>query len=263
MVRKGTLSRVFDAVVQKMATLRHFSCDGEWEKFSPQQSKEDFYKEMTEGLPRGTKIEMTLNKGRLGDFSYRYARGKKHFAFSRVFADKSVYHNSAKVSLALQSQHIARTVNRNLFRLYARLGIEEAVIAANEIGVYAWARIGFVPDKNAWLGPLRKKIGERLDYLERNPSRKTGPLPKKYIATLRKALKSEDPKMFWFIVDQQLEYYGMPMGKLLTLPNPLFSGKDLSYNGTFKMKDPESVNRFNAYVKQEVLPCKKTPKPKT
>jgi len=44
----------------------------------------------------------------------------------------------------------------------ARFGIHTITIEAQDIGRYAWARFGFVPDRTAWMRSVRVEARRRL-----------------------------------------------------------------------------------------------------
>ena len=66
----------------------------------------------------------------------------------------------------------------------------------------------------------------------------------------------DDPKTLWFIVDQEHKYCEISLGKVLTLPVDGLPNKigfdetykKLEWKGTLDMKDPDCINRYQAYL---------------
>lgn len=141
---------------------------------------------------------------------------------------------------------------------------------ANYMGAYAWARIGFMPEQKDW-NSLKDELGKRLDFIEQHPPQKEGLLPYTYIDALRKALASDDPKSYWFIVDQEHSCYGTSLGKLLTLPlkelPESFSRpgaeaglrSELTWHGFLDLNDSDCARRFEACMKPDI---KRSPAPR-
>jgi hypothetical protein len=235
-------------------------------KFS-QGTPQEFYTKMTKGLPPQTELGVLLNE----DGSLKFLRyicnskddpAKTFFQFYYPFSGTSVSSAGAEVQPALQEMGISRTVNNNIIGLCFETGMQEAQISADGIGIYAWARIGFVPTRDSW-NKLRERIEERLKFFEESPSPQDGPLPHEYVDAIHKVLASDDPKSYWFIVDQEYPYYGTSLGKLLTLdafdlPNNipwdqaalkmLEDFDDLELAASFNINDPDCAKRLAAYL---------------
>ena len=226
-----------------------------WKKFTP-DTPAGFYADMTRGLPSGTKIELRLkDDGEFKKIEYTH----NHFFYSRYKDEPGiVYHGGAEVHSRHQRSGITRQVNKNLFGFYKKQGIKSVEIHAGEVGAYTWARTGFVPSLKSWKG-LAGSIGDRLDFLTGHSTPENS-LPEDYVKTLRSVLQNDDPKNFWFIVDQRYECYGQPLGKLLTLEwkegfvPPAFPKTDdprlaraLCWAGQLDMQDPDCVARMEAY----------------
>ena len=255
----------------------HFHMDDEtrkaWPLFSS-DSPEKFFREMTEGLLKGTQLHLVLYPdGDLKSITYNYNfnshfdRGEEFYSFQRHFSNGRAFHAGASVSGNLQGKGIGKIVNAHLFELYKKIGIKDINIAADFIGAYAWARLGFVPTQKSW-DEIKESIGKRLDFIEAHPSQKDGPLPSRYVDILRKALAADDPKSLWFIVDQETSYYGTTLGKLLTLPLDILPKsfpkeksqriswglKNFIWSGLLDMQDPDCVIRFKAYLYADKKP---------
>lgn len=238
-----------------------YSKDAEkaWSLFSA-DSPQKFFRTMTEGLPQGTRLELSLNpNGTLEYLKYGCGNENKDFYFYNFFGSNYADYLKAHVYRSLQGKGIGRIINGHLFRLYQKIDMRNIIIEAHAIGVYAHARTGFVPTQESW-DILREHIGRRLDFIEQNPSRQDGRLPSSYIDTLCKVLASDDPKSYWFIVDQEYPYFGTSLGKVLTLNFPLrpediqlvrpmpWTREECAWGGSLNMKDPDCIRRFEAYL---------------
>ena len=239
-----------------------------WNAFS-ELSPEEFYKELAQDLPKETKLYLELSEqGELQNINHIYTKGKnKGFNFYRVFEeDNRAFHAKASVK-NMFNEDVAKIVNRNLFNFYLKSEIKNADIDAEDIGVYAWARAGFIPDDKSW-DNIKYIIEERLDFLEEHPSLEDGQLPYDVVDNIRSVIKSDDPKGYWDIVDQDYLYYDMPLGKILTLPllrlpdelldtaeaEDVFREK-LDWKGSFEVKEKSaSIKRFNSYIGSCIKP---------
>jgi hypothetical protein len=184
---------------------------------------DDFYREMTEGLPEGTRLHVeTTRTGRLKKLSYEFGEvgdpGEKYFYFNRVFSrsGRCVEHDEDKVGHKLQRKGINRTVNAHVFRLNERIGITSAFLLAQGVGAYTQAKLGFYPDRTA-VGELAPRMSDFIDWLEAHPPKGQPRLPKHFVNALRRWDERGDGRDFWFLADQALPYRGMPLGKLLTV----------------------------------------------
>ena len=207
---------------------------------------QDFYKNMTRDLPEETNVRLHINnRGELTRLYILYSEGSdKRFSFNRSFKGKKVSHISADV-VGMQDRGVSKIANRNLFNFYLQCGLEKASIKVGDIGVYAWGRVGFVPNSNGW-NNIKYLVEKRLDFLEANPSVEDGPLPNSLVEPIRKVLSSPDAKNYWFIVDQEYSYHGLSLGKLLTLPIDKLPEKILDiydFDGDFN-DDCYEVNEF-------------------
>ena len=242
-----------------------------WQSFTA-QSRQEFYKDITQGLGPGTQVSLTLNtKGKLCTIDMRYESkdGESCFHFIRNFSHRTdgivASHVLASVSSSMQGKNTARMVQRNLLRLYEKIGVRKINIQTAFAGVYVWARMGFVPDLSEWTS-LKRHIGDRLTFLEQYPPRDEGALPSAVVGLLRKTLEDTDPKNLWLVVDMEKKCHGMPLGKLLTMPwekkylsegFPLQEAlrygvqQGLFWDGALDLKDADCLSRAKAYLGTE------------
>ena len=109
--------------------------------------------------------------------------------------------------------------------LYQKMGLSRVDTHANiDVGGYAWARYGFVPEKSYWRDMSS-------DYLENQINRVVGDPDAK--SALQKLMASDDPKALWAIADSD---HG----------RDLLIGSD--WYGSLDLKDPATVVRFRDYV---------------
>ena len=90
----------------------------------------------------------------------------------------------------------------------------------------AWARYGFVPDSHGWRS-LANNVARGVDRLQATTREKS---------RLRELLASRDPKTIWDVADSKF-------GKQLLLGQ--------NWDGTLDLKDRDSNERFDAYVKPQ------------
>lgn len=184
--------------------------DAAWRDFS-RRKPEDFYRDMTSGLPQGTEVICTIFRARQ-EITLRHPA----FTFTRFIVGGDVaYHNNGDITAAKRGQGIAQAVNRNMMSWYAEKNIERIRLVTDNVGTYLWARAGFVPDAAEWKH-LRRSLSRRLDFLEAHPPQ-DGPLPDGCVKKLRALLRDDDPKSYWAVVDQTQPVYGLPVGRALTM----------------------------------------------
>lgn len=232
------------------------------------------YRELAQGLPEGTKVDITAD--RRGYIEKLTIHGEG-FKFHREFSlrKKTVHHDHDNVSDTLRDMGIGRTINRNLFLFYEKIGIENITIEPERIGTYAWARMGCIPTAYDWRG-LVSVAHRRLNFLQANPCPTNGPIPEEKMAALRATLRETDPRSFWKIVDDKTACYGMTLGKILTLPLKNlprgFSRIEIDFpnaleyhrwKGGMSLKDEACMARARKYLRLQTheKPAPKNPHP--
>lgn len=127
-----------------------------------------------------------------------------------------------------------------------RLGINVITVEAEDIGRYAWARFGFVPDRGSWNFQVRVEAVRRLQMAR-------GQLSSQAYAAYREVLDMERPEMIrevasWtdMVDSRHMDDRGYPLkvelGKALLLETPA------NWFGEFRLDDPESMTIFRRYV---------------
>jgi hypothetical protein len=125
---------------------------------------------------------------------------------------------------------IAKELLANQVALYQKTKGEinsVSLTADINVGTYAWAKYGFVPDKPAWdKVRSRYKIPDHFDKVDRD--------------ALSSMLGSEDPKMIWAVSDYKSKATGKKLGWDIL--------RQQEWHGVLNLNDPESMTRFNAYI---------------
>ena len=165
-----------------------------------------------------------------GDFIFSFFKNEKT-------GKTHAYHDLLSLKDSFQGKDTAKTVLRNNFRLYDELGMDHVdLTAAITVGGYAWARYGWQLKDNDWNHEnINKQVEKRLKELDLKPSTRK---------TLRKLLKSNDPKKLWTISDMRQTV--IKDGKETTLGKALLLGTN--WQGTFDLKDADSRRRLEHYI---------------
>ena len=133
------------------------------------------------------------------------------------------------VNPGLQGKGIAKEVLRGNIDTYKKLDIGVVKTFANiDVGAYAWAKYGYVPDESSW-----RRLQSDLE-IEVSAMSGVG-IPSKAADGLLELIYSSEPKALWAIADS-------PYGK------ELLTGTDISWYGTLDIDDKESMQRFDAYI---------------
>ncbi|MCA9779646.1 MAG: hypothetical protein KC800_23120, partial [Candidatus Eremiobacteraeota bacterium] len=165
-----------------------------------------------------------------GDFIFSFFKNEKT-------GKTHAYHDLLSLKDSFQGRDTAKTVLRNNFRLYDELGMDHVdLTAAITVGGYAWARYGWQLKDSDWNHEnINKQLEKRLKELDLKPSTRK---------TLRKLLKSNDPKKLWTVSDMRQTV--IKDGKETTLGKALLLGTN--WQGTFDLKDADSRRRLEHYI---------------
>lgn len=249
-----------------------------WPLFS-EKTPDEMYEALTKGLPKGTEVEIVLtDEGKLDTLCFNYTGSEGKFTFNRYHpsdaGENVMDHMTGSVNQSLRGSGTSRKVQANTFRLYEECGIEKATLSAQDMGAYAWAKLGFAPTEDAWEG-LTIHLNERLDFLTNNPPPE-GALPQAVVDKMRDAVNADDPKKLWDVADEKHACYGTTLGKVMLMPfNELpesFPVKQaenaglnarLSWDGELDMKDTDCVQRYKKYLYGDRQPAATVPAPAT
>jgi hypothetical protein len=174
-----------------------------------------------------------------------------------------VYHAYFKISDDFQGKNIAKDFLKHSMATYQTLGVKDIKLHANiDVGGYAWAKYGFVPEPNDWK-KLKLRMLKRLTYMKDNKFL----IDDETMNHVEQMLLSEDPATIRKIADLTIPVKILPIGPDTEYPEYSFQkfieinadktmslGKALLLNddwhGKFDLNNKESMNRFNAYVNQ-------------
>ena len=148
---------------------------------------------------------------------------------------QTAYHGYLKFYGPEQAKGNAKQLLRNQVDIYNKMGLKGVELTANiDIGGYAWAKYGFMPDQEEWSN-LQLGLRPALNRMQRNG------LDPATAAQAGYLINDPDPRAIWSLSD-------------ITAKSPEGStvGKDLlagtGWHGKLDLTDPESMERFNAYV---------------
>ena len=145
---------------------------------------------------------------------------------------------------ANQDRRRGRLLMADLIDTAARLGIRRIEIEAEDVGRYAWARFGFLPDRTAWNYHVRIEARRRL-------LRSRGEIGDERFAYCASVLDQENPAAIREVVSwtDEVRSYSSPTDRD-DLPKPTTLGRALvlevqaQWFGSFDLDDPESMAIF-------------------
>jgi GNAT superfamily N-acetyltransferase len=151
------------------------------------------------------------------------------------------------VPFAEQRRGRGRLLMADLIDTAGRLGIRQVTVEAQDIGRYAWACIGFVPDKASWNYQVRIEGLMRL-------LRSRQEIDPTTFSAYQDILARDNPLLIrevirWnLLVNSVQDYDGdgnpakIPIGKAVLLEALT------QWYGVFDLDDPDTMRIFNAYV---------------
>ena len=112
--------------------------------------------------------------------------------------------------------------------IYDNMGIKKVSVHANiDVGGFAWARYGFVPDQPSWNG-IKTHVRNRMVRLEPGVQ-----------SAVKKILSSSDPKAIRQLAAIKTKHEGQPIGSYLL--------KNSDWYGTIDMEDNEAYSLTREY----------------
>lgn len=155
--------------------------------------------------------------------------------------EPSVHHQLLELDPELQGQGVAKELLANSIELYEQAGINRVTLmAALEVGGYAWAKYGFSPLPGRNTRELFSAVRERLAAIDglADPVR----------AVVNRLLESDDPKAIWAISD--LEGIKVTQqGRSVALGKALLLGTH--WQGELRLDDPQARARFDQYISHD------------
>ena len=128
--------------------------------------------------------------------------------------------------------------------LYQKIGVTNVDVHANiDVGGYAWAKYGFVPNASSW-SAMQMTMTNRV---------KATPTDAEFTAgkkeSLIRMLKNPDPRTLHDFADSTIATANAAMdsrGNKVPLAKSLMLGSD--WYGKLDLRSPVTMERFNAYV---------------
>ena len=147
-----------------------------------------------------------------------------------------VHHGYLKFNGPTQGAGLGKQLLGNQVDLYNKMGMKSIGLFANiDVGGYAWAKYGFQPKPYDWT-TLQSGMNRRLMGLHQS-----GEISPEALDAAQTLIRQPDPKALWNISDiTGKTKSGEPLGKKLLL--------NQSWSGSLNLKDPETMDRFNAYI---------------
>lgn len=149
---------------------------------------------------------------------------------------------------AEQDRRKGRLLMADLVDTAARLGIRRIEIEAEDIGRYAWARFGFVPDRTAWNYHVRIEARRRLQRSRRE-------IDDGRFAYCASVLEQDNPTAIREVVSwtDPVVSYSSPTDRdnlpaMTTLGRALVMEVQAQWFGSFDLDDPETMAIFTTYV---------------
>ena len=129
-----------------------------------------------------------------------------------------------------------------------RFGINTITIEAQDIGRYAWARFGFVPDRSSWMWHVRVEARRHLKMTSAEISQPA-------LGAYGEVLDGENPKLVREVASWRDPVTSIvKFNKDTGLPEKVPLGQALlletqsQWYGTFELDDPETMDIFERYV---------------
>lgn len=166
-----------------------------WKKYIP-MSKEQAEEILTQDLPPGTKVELTVNKNGQGKITIT---AEDIIEESRVFdlKDHRVFEDfDSKMIIDDAGKGYGRSLMRNEIEFFSTCGVKRFEISAElAAGGYVWARLGFLPDN---LNMVKSAMGRRFENIK-------SLLTDKEQETVQEIIEFKDEKDLWRLADTQID----------------------------------------------------------
>lgn len=222
-----------------------------WRDYLGEDSPMAFYDTLAENLP-GLRLTLQHGAAELAvSASVRHDVRKQatEFAESALLFnldDDFRYVHLDNFTVTDSKRHGAGTARqflKNLMEVMENPDFDLAIISlhANNIGSYAWAKFGFVPDDDSW----QKVRNNAQATFERDSLKFRTSAEEREL--LEKIIKSDNPQDIWLLADlaspmlsNRPNIESMKLGQRLLIGNP--------WEGNLERDNPLAMQRFNAYT---------------
>lgn len=122
----------------------------------------------------------------VGSDGTRIRREFRRGLFGELFVSHALFEAGTKGAGS------AKALFRTSLGVYRSLGVKKVIVYANiDVGGYAWAKFGFLPDRNGW-DRLRKRVRRKLASSDFSPEIKD---------RVNALLENDDPRSLWVLSD--------------------------------------------------------------
>lgn len=226
------------------------------EHISPYMSEKDFSNNYFSGM-WNEEIEFTVKYGGKGivlDFDGPlYIKGEYAGKIHRLILPEqmSAYNAYFKLVESFQGKGIAKAMLAGQVDIYQKMGFDHVgVFASLDGGSHAWAKFGFLPYQDNW-DILRLALARKLRRVQSQLH------PEMYEGVLA-ALRSNDPTIMWSLSDMIAPVVkdresgkDFELGKYLLRGDTAGGSVTVDWNGSLKINDQDSMDRFWSYVERK------------
>lgn len=216
---------------QQIEALKDFQ--NTW-KMSPTDFKKQFVKGLPEELSDGI-LDITRGHNDMWSVSFDSLGASMKIRRTVDMGSKTVSNDLFEVARSFQKSGVGKTALRNQTEIWEHVGMERMTVHANiDVGGYAWARYGYVPDADDWMDLKEAMMEEFLEIKDKITNKG---MVEMVIEVLEKSRNPEDIR---FIAGLKTDVGGEPLGKYLLL------GSD--WSGVLDLKNPKTHRIFKSYI---------------
>jgi hypothetical protein len=144
---------------------------------------------------------------------------------------------------------LGKVLLRGQIDIYQNIGIDRVGLSAGDVGAYAWAKYGWLPQSVEEWRNLKKGIKTRMEAMAQEapkgqPYGRIDPEDRRDVLAM---LRSNRPSVIWGVADLTTPTGGENRGgRPLTLGKALLL--DQKWRGTLDLNNPRQMRRFDDYV---------------
>ena len=159
------------------------------------------------------------------------------------FEAGTVEHESLILPNDRQAAGLGKQLLASQVSTYKKMGLKAVNLTANiNVGAYAWAKYGFVPDQKSW-DRVRSAIKAKLDNMNPDEWGLKGD-----VADIHAALASENPQAIWAVVDSKATLLN-ENDEEVPIAKHFLTGKNApDWDGSLRLDDATALKRFDSYV---------------